>query len=61
MSIDVEGAEFPILSVFDFAAFDIDIIEVENNYGSPAVETLMSANGYRKIHTLEINDIYQRA
>ncbi len=60
MSIDVEGAELAILQVFDFAAFDIDVIEVENNYGEPEVGALMLANGYRKIHTLEINDIYRR-
>jgi len=60
MSIDVEGAEFAILNAFDFDSFDIDIIEIENNYGETAVEALMSASGYRKIHTLEINDIYRR-
>ncbi len=61
MSIDVEGAELAILSNFDFADFDVAVIEVENNYGEPAVESLMSDNGYDKIHTLEINDIYRRS
>ncbi len=60
MSIDVEGAELAILGQFNFGEFDIDVIEVENNYGDRAVEGLMGVNGYRKIHTLEINDIYRR-
>ncbi len=36
------------------------MLDVENNYGEPAVEEFLSAFGYRKIHMLEINDIYRR-
>ncbi len=60
MSIDVEGAELAILGEFPFADFDIDVIEVENNYGERFVEAVMAGNNYSKIHTLEINDIYRR-
>jgi FkbM family methyltransferase len=62
LSIDVEGAEVALLAPFlpDFDYFDIDVLDVENNYGEPVVETLMMAAGYRKIAMLGINDIYRR-
>jgi FkbM family methyltransferase len=61
LSIDVEGAEAAILGALDFGKFAIDVVDVENNWGEPAVEALMAAAGYRKIATLGINDIYRRS
>ncbi len=61
LSLDVEGAELPVLHGIDFALCDIDVLDVENNYGEPAVEEFLRTFGYRKIHTIAINDIYRRA
>jgi FkbM family methyltransferase len=60
MSIDIEGGELSALSSVDFGYVDIDILEVENNYGEPEVAHTLWGWGYRKIHTIEINDIYRR-
>jgi len=61
LSADIEGAEFAALSALDFDYFDIDVLDVENNYGEPAIEALLNPAGYRKIATLGVNDIYRRS
>lgn len=60
LSLDVEGAEFNILRTLDLREFQIRVLDVENNYGDPSVEQLLWSQGYVKIHSLEINDIYMR-
>lgn len=61
MSVDVEGAELVALSPVNFDHFRVDVLDVENNYGGPAVEEMLRTRGYEKFHTLEINDLYRRA
>ena len=61
LSLDVEGAELAVLHGIDFGRCDIDVLDIENNYGEPAVEEFMLTFGYRKFHTIEINDFYRRA
>lgn len=61
LSIDVEGAELLVLRGLVRDLFEIDIIEVENNYGGAAVETLLAEHGYEKFHTIDINDFYRPA
>jgi hypothetical protein len=48
-SIDVEGAERSILTDFDFAAFDITVLSVENNLRSAAgtLRDILEPAGYR--------------
>ena len=60
MSIDIEGAEYAALKEFPFASYDIDVIDIENNYGDTKVPELMLKNGYEKITTIGINDIYRK-
>jgi hypothetical protein len=60
MSIDVEGAEYPILKAFDFDKFDVDVFDIENNFGNDKIDELMVANGYKKIARLDVNDIYRK-
>jgi FkbM family methyltransferase len=58
--LDIEGAEFAVLKVFPFAEFDIEIFDIEDNFGNYPIEKLMIENGYRKIVRLGVSDIYQK-
>jgi FkbM family methyltransferase len=60
LSVDVEGAELPILSVFPFEDFDVDVFGIENNFGNEAIARLMVSNGYAKIGRVGVDDFYRR-
>ncbi len=60
MSIDVEGAEAAILSVFPFDQYGVDVFGVENNWGGTAVGEIMTAHGYAKIGRVGVDDFYRR-
>lgn len=60
MSIDVEGAERDILSVFPFAKYDITLIGVEDNYGDPALDRLITDNGYEFLRQIGPDRFYWR-
>ncbi|MBS0652883.1 MAG: FkbM family methyltransferase [Verrucomicrobia bacterium] len=47
LSIDTEGGEMKILQSIDFDQIDIDVIDVENNYGEPFQQFLESV-GYKR-------------
>lgn len=47
LSIDTEGGEMGILQSIDFNQIDIDVIDVENNYGEP-FQQFLEAVGYKK-------------
>lgn len=52
LSIDTEGSEYPILSHFDFEAFDIKVITVEHNYiekDRNQIQQLLTAKGYKRV------------
>jgi len=51
LNIDVEGAEYSILSNIDFNLFRIKVIGVENNYGDYRIPKLLKKNGY-KMHSI---------
>jgi len=59
-TIDTEGSEYEILKDFDFDRFNIDIIIVENNYGSNNVKDLLESKGYEHISKIEIDDVYKK-
>ncbi len=61
-SIDVEGAERSILAAFDFDAFDISVLSVENNSSSESmsVRDIMEPAGYRLIDVIGVDEIYQK-
>lgn len=67
MSIDTEGSEYSILSKFfnDCSPLSnqisIDVFDIENNFGTFPIEKLMTENGYIKVMTLDINEIYVKA
>lgn len=61
-SIDVEGAERSILTDFDFAAFDITVLSVENNLRSAAgtLRDILEPAGYRLITVIGADEIYRK-
>lgn len=52
LSIDTEGSEFDILSVFDFNEFSIGIISVEHNFTPQRdqIFDLLTRNGYKRVY-----------
>jgi hypothetical protein len=60
VSIDIEGAEYVALKDFNFRAFDIDVISVENNYGDEKLRQLLSSAKFDWIHRLGGDDIYRK-
>jgi len=59
-NIDVEGAEYEILKTIDFDDLEIDVLTVENNYGSPDMRDFMASRNYRLIAQLGCDDVFQR-
>lgn len=60
ISIDIEGAEYAALKDFNFRAFDIDVISVENNYGDEKLRAVLHAAKFDWIHRLGGDDIYRK-
>ncbi len=60
LSIDTEGSEFEILQSIDFDACDIEIIDVENNYKEPKFSKFLAGKGYKLVHRLGVDEIYQK-
>ncbi len=59
-TIDVEGSEEKILSVFDSKNFDINVFTVENNYQSKSIRNLMRSKGYKLHSKIDFDDVYVR-
>jgi len=60
LSIDVEGAEYTILSVFDFDRFNIDILEVEINFDNKMLDDFILSKNFVKLITLGVSNIYRK-
>lgn len=58
LSIDTEGSELEILKSIDFSKTNISVILVENNYKSNLIYTYLTSKNYRKIKTLDADEIY---
>ena len=61
MSIDTEGSEYEILSVFDFDKYKFGLIHVEHNYEEPKrqlIKELLLKNGYTYIGEYKQDDFY---
>ena len=52
MTVDVEGGELPFLAHFDFAAFQVDVLQVECNTLALCADTtaLVQARGFVLMH-----------
>jgi FkbM family methyltransferase len=57
-SIDTEGGELPILQGIDFKRFHFRTIAVENNYRSVEFRKLLTAAGFKLLHTVSCDEIY---
>lgn len=58
LSIDTEGSEEKIIKSIDFAAIDISVIAVENNYRENTVQHFLYTQGYTLVCTIGADDIY---
>ena len=61
MSIDTEGSEYEILSVFNFDKYKFGLIHVEHNYEEPKrqlIKELLLKNGYTYIGEHKHDDFY---
>ncbi len=59
-SLDVEGAEFSILSDFPFNKFDISVWSIDNMKGTSEIGELMTQNGYYLLTVLGHDEIYHK-
>ena len=59
-SIDTEGSEYKILKNFNFENFASEVFLIENNYRESLVDEILTKNSYKKIFSIEIDDIYIR-
>ena len=57
LSIDTEGNELSILKTIDFEKFDIEIIDVENNYNSPDIRNFLKSKGYQLKKKLSVGQL----
>ena len=57
-TIDTEGSEYKILENFDFEKFEIDVLLIEDNYGSKDIRNLLESSGYKYFKRIEIDDVY---
>lgn len=58
-SIDVEGSEVSILKSIDFEKIKINYFIIENNYGSSDVNAFLELNNYKKIASIDSDDLYE--
>lgn len=59
LSLDTEGGELEILKSLDYSRFQIEIIDVENNYHDPEFRTFLKSKGYNLVKELGCDEIYQ--
>jgi FkbM family methyltransferase len=57
-TIDVEGSEQKILSVFNSKEFDITVFTIENNYQDRSLRTLMKNKGYKLHSKIDFDDVF---
>ncbi len=60
-SLDVEGAEYSILSNFPFDEFNITAWTIENNRQTTDIAELMISNGYELLTVLGVDEIYKKS
>jgi FkbM family methyltransferase len=62
VSIDVEGGELDVLAGFDIRRWQPRIVVVESNTKTrlPAIRRYFLRNGYAYLHSIDVNDFYER-
>jgi len=61
LSLDIEGAEYPVLHSYDWLAHEIEVITVEDKGGNPLIRQLLTDKGYRYIKRLGSVDVWRLA
>ena len=60
-SLDVEGAELPILKTIPWDKVDIQILSIEVNHGDGnKIDAFIKSKGYKKVHQLAYDNIYEK-
>ena len=63
LSLDVEGSEYDVLSIFPFDRYSFGAITVEHNYEEPKrqrLRVLLEAHGYAHEKSVHVDDFYVR-
>lgn len=60
LSIDVEGAEYDILSAINFEKYSINVIDCENNYEDFRIREFLANRGFAFVARLGIDDIFAK-
>lgn len=60
ISIDTEGSELEILKKIDYDYFDIDLILVEDNYGSRELDTFLKSKNYSLVERISIDKLFKK-
>jgi len=57
--LDIEGAEWAVLMAFDWSC-DIEVFEIEDNFGNYPIDQFMESHGYKKIMRMGVSNLYQK-
>jgi FkbM family methyltransferase len=60
LSLDTEGGELDILQSIDFEKFDIEIVEVENNFGESKIRSFMASKNYEFVGQAGWDDVFRK-
>lgn len=58
ISIDVEGAEYPVLNSINFEKVEIDVFLIENNYGLQKETEFLESKGYKLFGNIQWDLIF---
>lgn len=61
LCIDVEGGELGVIGSIDLGAFDVEMVVVENNYGSSSIMRALERQDFRLMLQLAQDEIYLRS
>ena len=59
-SLDTEGSEEEILSVFNFKDFYIDVFSIENNNKNKYIKNIMEKNNYELLNIIGYDEIWKK-
>jgi FkbM family methyltransferase len=59
LSIDVEGSELQVLKGIDFDIFDIDFIDVENNFGENKIRDFLASKNFVLYENIGFDQLFR--
>lgn len=63
LSVGTEGSEYEVLKTFPFEKYSCRYISLEHNFEEPKrsqINQLLTAKGYRRIHSVQWDDLYEK-